>query len=285
MFLADIPDQFKESWDENLVTVMTRNALSTSNTAPQARLWQNDFNCSSLDGNITEQCLLGAATLGQISELSNSYFAQLPAGFHTGVIKQFLPRMNSSVQWEPIPVEAMPVGCGALPDSYYIHYSNSTWPPQSDWRLIGGAPKNWSIEACMPGNQSVPPWSDTYDRQDFTEELYLNISVMGYDWLEAWGEPQGSPYYGGLFKVTSNTTAGYFELPNHMNGGKAGLLIDTDPFSLCGSDCMSQASAKRVTPRAAPINYQSGGSWKLNSVKNKGVSIAPVITSYAFAVC
>lgn len=248
---------------------MTRNSLSASNTAPQARLWQNDFNCSRLDSKLTEQCLFGAATLGQISKLLNPYFAQLPAGFHTGVIKQFLPRMNSTVQWKSVPVEAMPFNCATLPDGFYVHYSNSTWPPESDGNLIGGAPKNWSIEACMPGNQSASPWKSTFERQDFMEELYLNISVMGYDWQ---GGSRDPPLSGGIFKVTSNTTAGYFELPNHMNEGRAGQLLDGDPESLCGSDCMPQRSDK-LSPRSEPINYQSDGSWKLNKVKNKGVRI------------
>jgi hypothetical protein len=284
LFLADIADHFETLWDNNLVTVMTRSALSTSNTEPQARLWQNNFNCSALDNKLTEQCIFGAATLGQISQLSNPYFAQLPAGFHTGVIKQFLPRMNSSVQWESIPAETLPTNCDTTPDSFYVHYSDSTWPPESHWNLIGGAPKNWSIEACMLGNQSVSPWESTYERQNFVEELYLNISVMGYDWLEAYGEPHGSPYYGGIFKVTSNTTAGYFELPNYMNGGKAGELIDVDPESLCGSDCVPQTSSSKLSSRS--IIHQNDDSWKLNHMKNKGVSVAPshdILLPYEFA--
>ncbi|PPJ59969.1 hypothetical protein CBER1_10150 [Cercospora berteroae] len=282
IFLADIPDQFKDSWDNNVVTVMTRNALSTSNTTPQARLWQNEFNCSMLDSNLTEQCLLGTATLGQISQMSNPYFAQLPAGTHTGVIKQFLPRMNSSVRWESVPAEAMPANCASLPGSFYVHYSNSTWPPESDWDLMGGAPKNWSIEACMPGNQSAIPWKSTYHRQDFVEELYLNISIMGYDWQHASEQPPGSPHFGGVFKVTSNTTAGYFELPNHMNGGKAGHIIDDDPNKLCGSDCMSQTPAGKLSSRSTAINYQNDDSWDLNTLKNKGPLLAVAMALFGY---
>ncbi|PIA92339.1 hypothetical protein CB0940_09144 [Cercospora beticola] len=282
IFLADIPDQFEDSWDNNVVTIMTRNALSTSNTAPQARLWQNEFNCSMLVSNLTEQCLLGAATLGQISQMSNPYFAQLPAGTHTGVIKQFLPRMNSSVRWESVPAEAMPANCASLPGSFYVHYSNSTWPPESDWDLMGGAPKNWSIEACMPGNQSAVPWKSTYHRQDFVEELYLNISVMGYDWQHASEQPPGSPHFGGVFKVTSNTTAGYFELPNHMNGGKAGEIIEDDPKNLCGSDCMSQTPAGKLSSRSAAINYQNDDSWDLNTLKNKGPLLTVAMALFGY---
>lgn len=166
----------------------------------------------------------------------------------------------------------MPADCDTTPGSFYVHYPDSTWPLESEWNLIGGAPKNWSIEACMLGNQSVSPWESTYKRQNFVEELYLNISVMGYDWLRAYGQPHGSPYYGGVFKVTSNTTAGYFELPNYMNGGKAGELIDFDPESLCGSNCVSQTLSSKLSSRS--IIHQNDDSWKLNRMKNKGVSVA-----------
>ncbi|KAM3417346.1 hypothetical protein BST61_g5597 [Cercospora zeina] len=186
---------------------------------------------------------------------NNPYFAQLPVGTHTGVIKQFLPRINSSVRWDSVSAEAMPANCATITDAFYVHYSNSTWPPESDRNLIDGAPNTWSIEACMPGNQSASPWQGTYRRQDFTEELYLNISVMGYDWLGAYGKPPDSPFFGGIFKVTSNTTAGYFELPNHMNGRKAGRLIDDDPQDLCGSNCMPQTSTRTLSSRSAPMNY------------------------------
>lgn len=142
---------------------------------------------------------------------------------------------------------------------------------------MGGAPKNWSIEACMPGNQSAVPWKSTYHRQDFVEELFLNISVMGYDWQHASEQPPGSPHFGGVFKVTSNTTAGYFELPNHMNGGKAGEIIEDDPNNLCGSNCMLQTSAGRLSSRSAAVSYQNDDSWNLNTLKNKGVSIVHII--------
>jgi len=253
---------------------MTRNALKlTVNTTPQPRLWQEGTGCSASNNSQTEQCVLGTSTLGKLSELSNPYLAGLPIGFNTGLIKQFIPRINSSVKWEPISPELMPVNCSGIPDSFYALYANATTYES----LSGPVPRNWSIEICMPANQSESPWSDTYERQDFSEELFLNISVMGYDDDSSYSEQDiDSPSTGGMFRVTSNTTAGYFELPNYMNGGQAGLIIDGDPDDSdhCGFDCRPQVYFRTpVTPRDAPplSNFQTGGPSSLSTVSNKGV--------------
>jgi hypothetical protein len=69
-----------------------------------------------------------------------------------------------------------------------------------------------------------------------------------------------------------------------MNGGKAGELIDVDPESLCGSDCVPQTSSSKLSSRS--IIHQNDDSWKLNHMKNKGVSVAPshdILLPYEFA--
>lgn len=68
--------------------------------------------------------------------------------------------------------------------------------------------------------------------QDFSEELYLNVTIADI-WTPA-------PLNHTLLKIIVNTTAGYFELPNYMNDGVAGPLLDQDPRNLCGHDCEPQ---------------------------------------------
>lgn len=85
----------------------------------------------------------------------------------------------------------------------------------------------------MPGNLTQSPWKSTRDRQDFEEVLYLNIT--------SWGNSQAPINAGqGLFRITLNTSAGYFELPNYMNGGIPGPLLAKDPNSICGNACESE---------------------------------------------
>ena len=277
--VVDIPDKFAYTSlsQRSFNTIVTRNSLkSTSNTTPQPRLWQENIGCSSSNDTRVERCVLETTTLGNFSALSNPFVAQLPIGSHTGLIKQFIPRINSTVKWEPLPRDEMPVDCGEMPNSFYAYYANATWPPEDEWGPMGHNPKNWSIQACMPGNQSTSPWSKTYTRQDFTEVLYLNISVMGYeDELDPM-LGSDSPATGGVFRITANTTAGYFELPNYMNGGQVGSLIGGDPDSdeICDHECERQKYRRVISPRAVPpvSNFQSNGSLSLSTVANRGVS-------------
>lgn len=82
----------------------------------------------------------------------------------------------------------------------------------------------------MPRDLTTSPWKSTRDRQDFTEELYLNLTSNQYFTTT---NQQGSTFY----KVTLEQTAGYFELSNHMNGEIAEPLLEKDPDSLCGAHC------------------------------------------------
>ena len=276
--IVDIPDKFDRSEGggssgqnnlTSLVSALTRNSLkATSNTTPQPLLWQESLGCSSSNQSRTERCFLDTPTLGNLSQLSSPYLAQLPVGFHTGLIKQHILRINSTVKWENVSQEHMPSDCGETANCFYVLYANETTPGYP-------RPRAWSIEACMPGDQTVSPWKATYNRQDFTETLYLNISLQGYVYA-------GKPVYGGSFRITSETTAGYFELPNYMNGGQPGPLIDGNPDDAdhCGSDCVNQFGWNPqndfITPRALPqesdlSNFQSNGSLGLAAIANAGV--------------
>ena len=89
------------------------------------------------------------------------------------------------------------------------------------------------LQACMPGNLTKSPWKLTRDRQDFTEELFLNVALIQYNLNTANTDQQNIV----LYKVTGDTTPGYFELPNYLNGEVAGPLLENDPNSLCGEHC------------------------------------------------
>ena len=88
----------------------------------------------------------------------------------------------------------------------------------------------------MPGNLTNSPWKATRDRQDITELLYLNVT------LEDKSVKTGITDNSTVFKVQANSTAGYFELPNYMNGGP-GPLLEKDPNSACDVHCMPQWDA------------------------------------------
>lgn len=85
----------------------------------------------------------------------------------------------------------------------------------------------------MPRDLTTSPWKSTRDRQDFTEEVYLNVTLIHYNVNKLNQDQQNSTFH----KVTLDTTAGYFELPNYMNGEVAKPLLKKDPNSICGEHC------------------------------------------------
>jgi hypothetical protein len=241
LYLLDIPDQFQsevdDGFDYNFVVVMARSALTSATVSQQqAQLWQGGkVSCAFTDGvtKLPTSCNNGGATFQNLEELSDPFLAQLPSGYNTGLIRQFAPRINSSAHYENISAENFPKNCDQKDGAFFVEYTNTTDKYFS---------QTWGVQACMPANLTSSPWKSTRDRQDFTEELYLNITLINYEYMQ-YGDYQANSTF---YKVTLNTTGGYFELPNYMNGGSAGSLLDKDPNTLCGNDCEIQGFSDNI---------------------------------------
>ncbi|KAF2229483.1 hypothetical protein EV356DRAFT_455776, partial [Viridothelium virens] len=205
---------------DNLVSILTRSAITSAfSTDLQNRLWSRDSDGCNVTSNddslVSPRCSFGGITLSNLSLLNDPFLAQLPPSINTGLIRQFLPRMNSSATRDAIAESDFPVECESLPGAFYVHYNhdgvfNST-------NFAG----SWSAIACMPSNQTHSPWQATRDRQDISEQLYLNISTNSTS--------SNLTAYTGLFRITLNTSMGYFELPNYYNDQQPGPLLDKSP--------------------------------------------------------
>ncbi|KAL4966396.1 uncharacterized protein BDV14DRAFT_188903 [Aspergillus stella-maris] len=191
-------------YNMNLITVMTRNALKTE-TLKRA----------------------GGATFNAMPNLPDPFLAELPSGFNTGLIRQFAPRITSTATYQNTTAGEFPEDCQSLPNGLFLEYSNITWSNYGDNQM-------WGVQVCMPGDITQSLWRATRDRQDFSEVLYLNVSQDGYI-----SSDYDRPITG-FYRLTLDTTAGYFELPNYMNGGAAGELLENDPSDLCRDDCKEQ---------------------------------------------
>jgi hypothetical protein len=245
--LLDFHDLFSQMDQDTSgrVVLLTREALKTSNpTTPLSQIWPGaGINCNyTYETRYSEkQTFCGTVpNLGTTFSIpvnydygikpSDPFFAELPFGFNTGVLQQFLPRINSTSQFDTINSTQWPTGCDQ-PKAFYARYSNASTGGDD------GECNAWSIEACMPGDQVQTPWKATRDRQDFSETLYLNLTLnkcSNYPNTKTSGD---TPSY---YRVNINTTSGFFELPNYMNGGVAGPVLDKDPTSLCGAQCLTQ---------------------------------------------
>nr|GAT61411.1 predicted protein [Mycena chlorophos] len=228
--LVDIPDHFSAivgSLDDGAVTTLTRARMtSTTNSQPQANLWSQPIDCSGLSDTTNLDCVFagGQYILGNMSLLTDPFYCQLPSGYNTGLIKQFAPRINSTAHRENITAAEFPSNCASIPNALYLRYAN------------GSDEGSYALEACMPGDMTVSPWKSQRERQDFGEVLYLNITLKGFEGLPV---GQNGSYYS---RIVVNTTAGYFELPNYMNGGTNGPLITDDPSNYCDLSCAIQGS-------------------------------------------
>ena len=228
--------------DENLITVTARSAMTSANIeTPQGRLWSRKANnCTIRDPEtyagrkVPNSCLSGQANSTSVNQLTDPFLAQLPVDYNTGLIRQFALRLNSTAWREAVDEDDYPANCDSLPGAFHVNYSSVS--PNNATTVMTGW-DTWSLTACMPADLRQSPWRKTRDRQDLTEDLYLNISLPYY-------QPNPFSIPGGLFKVSLNTTAGYFELPNYMNGQQPGKLLDEDPSTtLCGTDCAWQANS------------------------------------------
>jgi hypothetical protein len=235
--MAGIVQPLRGSKDDNVASIFLRNALGTVDThKPQSQLWEENYppcaNDNTVDcyrtGHPSTSNLIN--NFRNFSELYQPFFSELPNGFNTGLRRQFAPRINSTASYEA--VSSFPHGCDQLPGAFFANYTNT----------IGTSipSKPWAIVICMPADQRVSPWRATRDRQDFSESLYLNITYQSSSYTR-------DKTTDTTFKITVNTTAGYFELPNYSNGGVPGPLLLKDPLLACGIECSDQVPFHRKT--------------------------------------
>jgi hypothetical protein len=215
------------SWTPPTMDLMGNKLIESD---PQPRLWtRSGLSCdsstmrgTSKDQQISRPCSQRTHSFSNWNASDDPFVAQFPVGYNTGLVSQFLPRINSSFSRQAISAEEFPKGCDTLPHSFYAKYNGSVSRDYQDAR--------WSAEACMPGNLSTGKWQSTRLRQDFSESLYLNLSFLRWDAANA----------SQLFKLQVDTTAGYFELPNYMNGQTPGPLLNGDPKDECEHTCVPQ---------------------------------------------
>ena len=227
--LTDIPDLFPNAtnyYDDNILVARLRSSLTSTSIADyQPLLWQDESRDCDKSHNL--ECLRAGATFENISDLLGPYITQLPSNYGTGLIRNFAPRMNSSVLYTSVDRSEFPSNCSTDPRAFYIEHTNSTGS------VLDLSIAAYSIQVCILNTLHGSPWKSTRDRQDISEQMYLNVNIS----------ETGTNLKEGSFKVAVNTTLGYFELPNYANSEKAGKVLANDPITPCKLDC--HASNKR----------------------------------------
>ncbi|KAH8432954.1 uncharacterized protein LDX57_010588 [Aspergillus melleus] len=261
--LVDIPSKFDDPRPNNAV-LTTRKALETVWAYDGlSELWAgNNKSCSTpgdMDESASNGCRQPDLTWGSLLDLQDPYIAQLANGFITGLIRQTVPRINSTAQYKTISEDGFPVDCDSLDWGLSYKYSNFTNNSNGDLA--------WSVHACMPVDLRISPWKKTRDRQDYSEELFLNIT-MSEDLWELVDRANSKGPYSRTFRVTVTTTAGYFELPNYMNDRTPGPLMERIPEAFCDEECVYQGSISEDTQDGMEAEQSTQPAKRLSEFDN-----------------
>lgn len=185
----------------------------------QPFLWStHGLGVTSVDANITN-----SSSFNDIAK--EQFVATFPVGTDTGVLRDLVLRLNMSVGCSLVPQSDFPSTCpGAFPLSQTLSNINS-----SDISAPFGDSQNprYRARICAPGDTMSSPWKDIPDRQDITEEFWLDYQQTFASGVGIWGYTDtGSNYTQHCY---GKSTLGYFELPNHWNSNVAGPLLDKVP--------------------------------------------------------
>lgn len=139
-------------------------------------------------------------------KLPQFFVAGLSSNMTTGVLREHLMRFNSSITCELIDRASFPSSC----------------PGQGPFTATLKKSKDTDIRVCVPGEIGTIPWTRSRNRQDITEQLYLEIRDGDFS-----GKHSQSGYsnISAAIRCEGKTTRGFFELGNIWNNDTyAGLL-------------------------------------------------------------
>lgn len=272
LYAVDIPDLFRsQGYDDSFDVVSLRQAMETS--SPQKcnpRLW---WNGTADDHDNWQQKCTGNSGFSSwfkdhdkersiqehFWDPSQVFVAEIPFGYKTGFKRAYIPRFNTSIDYENITTnDAAPDGCFTdEDDSDFIKYGYD-YVDEEDSNL------DWHIRTCMSSSALKTPLMDgTRDRQDFEEVFYLNISTAN-----SWWEYHTS----NIFRVRARTTIGYFELPNNYNNnGTHGALLDKFP-SVSKHDSTIGPTYEFVSPSPSPLSPHTNAHPTIHSDPSSSTS-------------
>ncbi|KAK1147074.1 hypothetical protein N8T08_001813 [Aspergillus melleus] len=220
IFKLATPEKLERADDGSTIAVLRALLSATQRNDSSQYLWTGQKNNCTKEYESSEHSILTRSIFDCIPSPNDDQFekdymknpppdlfvAHLSPRFSSGAIRQYAPRINSSIKRENLRQDEFPHDCPG--NSFYRNYKAS--PGDFNERL----------SVCMPSNLSASPFRHTQDRYDFEEVLYvMMLSSRLTDMI--------------TFKLTLSTTVGYFELPNSKNGNKPGPVLLKDPDMIC----------------------------------------------------
>ena len=174
---------------------------STSSSANEPLLW-TDLSSSTRHAT--------GSIVPSLFDQNQSFMAQIPTGYNTGIIRQFATGVaNDGFESQIISHSDWPRSCN----------ENSNVP---FYASLGNLGVN-SVQACMPEASSFA--RNATDFLQISDSLFINNI----------GLYKGPGTHNMTFKITVNTTLFDFELPGESNGGTTGFAI-AESISTCVND-------------------------------------------------
>lgn len=131
----------------------------------------------------------------------NPFVAAPNHGATTGVLRQHVMRLNTTVSCQLIDRGSYPSKCGGTAP-LDLNFSHNAY---FDWDHMNETART---RVCAPGLMSSSPWNLSRDPQHIFEELYLD--VLQDDATVTWAVNY-------TMYCNASTTRGYFEVGNYQN--------------------------------------------------------------------
>jgi hypothetical protein len=205
--LAEIPED-----------IVVQNVMNTLATFDRFEIPPYLWNDPGAISGLIQSSSLGSRskTPGPWMQPTQGYFvAALPNATTTGVLRHRLMRLNSTVDCDQIDTSSFPVSCeGQRPFSASYNWTEGP-----------------AIRLCVPGERGLYPWNLSRNRQDITEDFYLDISGLA----PAFGNKNTAYNTSLTLHCSAETARGYFELGNYRNDLRPGQLLErweeSDPYA------------------------------------------------------
>jgi hypothetical protein len=159
------------------------------------------------------------------------YASALPIGTTTGVLRHHALRQHSTASCQIVPESSFPSTCpGDAPFTTTFSHQD----------LV--------VRICGPGSFQTVPWTLSRNRQNISEELWIDVATPG----DRFRLSNGTSYVAFTLHCTASSSRGYFELGNHHNGDVPGPLLEAwpspDEMAVHFNDRMGAMDGAKIIP-------------------------------------
>jgi hypothetical protein len=199
---------------QNPIVKQTMDALATTfDLDQQPHLWRDPQGASA---GVTQDNGQSTSTFfywfNGVAGADETFFvSNVQNDTQTGILREHAMRLNSTTQCSRLTRDQFPTTC----------------PGERPLVKSLDDPQNMTVRICAPGDYGNSPWGLSRDRQDIVEELYVDVFIPYNSNLSEWS--QTATLYNFTTVCVTNTTRGYFELPNYRNKYLAQPLEDKWP--------------------------------------------------------